>query len=71
MGMTFRLPEVRIERKGAVSKRVLYDPCKDGEPAFDLTNLRVLEVSRTHKEGDLPTVKLTIIGRLVEVEVDE
>ena len=64
-----RFPEIRVTRTGVVVAKVEWDPCRDGEPLFDLTGFRVLRVeSEIRPDGSIPAVKLTLAARLVEVE---
>lgn len=66
-----RIPEFRVTSKGHLVKKVEWDADEDGGPIFDLTNMKVLEVKRVITPAELPTVQVTFVGRLVEVEEDD
>lgn len=63
-----KFPEIRVTRRGAIVDRVEWDPCRDGEPLFDLTGMKVAHVKRAVDPHDIPYVEVTFIARLVEVE---
>lgn len=63
-----RFPELRVTRKGAMVARVEWHPCRDGAPAFDITDWKVTVIEKVVTPDGLPEVKVTILARLVEVE---
>ena len=63
-------PEIRVLRSGRGVTRVQWDPCRDGEPLFDLTGMRVSKVESVIDAAGVSEVKVTFMARLVDVDVD-
>lgn len=63
-----RIPEFRVTSKGRMINKIEWDPREDGRALFDITDMKVMEVKRVITPDGLPTVQVTYIGRLVEVE---
>lgn len=67
-----RFPELRvILSSSGVVRRVEWDPCREGQPAFDMTGMNVAVVEKTITAGGVPTATITIWARLVEIEEND
>ena len=63
-----RFPELRVTRTAGAIQKVEWDPCRDGRPVFDITDLWVTAIEKVLTPEGLPEAKLTILARLVEIE---
>lgn len=62
-------PEIRVERQGALVRRVLF--IREGHDDVDLTDLfRIQEIRRKVEVSGLPKVEFDVIARLVEIETE-
>lgn len=69
-----RWPEFRVTHRKNVIKRVEWIPGDSspvGSLAADLTGMKVMRLERVVEVDGLPTVTVTFMGRLVEVEEED
>lgn len=60
--------EIRVTRDGPRILSVLWDPCVEGEPSYELTGMGISKIESTIRNGSIQETKLTIFARLVEIE---
>jgi hypothetical protein len=65
-----RWPVIKVTRSngGVRVKKVEWGSEREGEPLFDLTGMKVMAVETKIDPEGAPTVQVTFIARLVEVE---
>lgn len=67
-GRRVKFPEIRVTRIGPRVHSVVWDPCDGPGIKLEMDEMKVRQVAATITPGDIPTVTVTFIARLVEVE---